>query len=145
MYCLGKGPSPVTRDGVVVVDDAVVANLVEGADHLGHVEVAVVHEDFLVVPGRRQRPPHVAEVDVKQLVLASEVSDTGEDVLARLVARAHAEGDAVVPARDFGEQAVEIGETAEDLGATQVLVSGGSLPCIAMRVLLPSITGTTCR
>src|SRR5262245_13307111 len=69
---LRQGAVPGDADGVIVVDHAVVAYLVEGPDDLCHRDVAVVHEDLLVATRLRQRAPDVAEVDVEQLPLVAE-------------------------------------------------------------------------
>lgn len=52
---------------------------------------------------------------MEQPLLPAEVADHVEDVLARLIASAHAEGDPVVRVGDFPEQPVEGGPVVEDL------------------------------
>ena len=104
---------------VVVVDDALVADVVESLGNLEHVQVSLVGRDLGVGAVGGDGAFYVAEVDVEETVLAAEVADTIEDVLAGLVACADTEGDAVTRAGHLAEEPVEGREVDDDLGVAE--------------------------
>ena len=81
---------------MVVIDGALVTDLVEGFGDAEHRQVAGVGDGLLVPITPGDGTVDVAEVDVEDLSLPAEMFDALEYILARLVARTHAEGHAVV-------------------------------------------------
>ena len=97
---------------MVDVEHSVVTGGRKRGHDRAHVHVAVVQEGLQVLAARRDRPDHVAEVDVED-PFGAEVGDAGQHVLARLVAGADAVGHAVGGARELVEQPVERREAVQ--------------------------------
>ena len=73
------GPISFEGGDVVGVHAAVEADLVQLAEDLEHVDVAVVEQHFLETVGRGQAAAHVAEVHGEDLALAAVVVDLVQD------------------------------------------------------------------
>ena len=99
---------------MVVVDDSVVAHVVQGFRHTVHIHVTGVG-DYLLVPllfGNLSA--HIAEMDMEDLALFSEVPNALEDIFARFITGAYAEGHAVVRGGNLGKEAVKGGESCRE-------------------------------
>jgi hypothetical protein len=103
---------------VVGDHDAVVPHVAQHAEGAEHVEVALVHEDFLVV---RHLPAHVAEVDVGDLPLATVVLDALVHVaVAHLLEGAEAELEGIGRAgREIQDLLVLVRLVHQTRGSTQ--------------------------
>ena len=84
---------------MIVVDDSVVAHIVQGFCYTIHIHVAGVGDYLLVSLLFGNLSAHVAEVNVKDFALSPEVPNALKDIFARFVAGADAEGHAVVRGR----------------------------------------------
>ena len=103
---------------MVVVDDGVVAHIVQCLSHAVHIHVTGVGNDFLVPLLFWDLPAHVAEMDVEDFALFTKVANPLKDIFARFVTGAYAEGHTVVRGGDLGKEAVEGGEVVENLWYT---------------------------
>ena len=101
---------------VVVVDDGIVAHIVQGFRYTVHVHVAGVGDYLLLSFLFGDLSTHVAEVDVEDFALLAEVPNTLKDILARFVAGAYTKGHAVVWRGNIGKEAVKGGEVVENCG-----------------------------
>ena len=125
---VGVGEADLLRLGagqagdVVGHDHVAVAHLLEGAQRLEHVHVALVGEHFHEVA---EAALDVAEVDVEDLVALAEVADHVVDlrgrVLQRLREAAEAEVEAVAGALVEVDQLLEPVHHAQDAGHAAVL------------------------
>ena len=100
---------------MIVVDDGVVAHIVQGFSYAVHVHITGVGNYLLVPFPFGNLSTHVAEMDVEDFALFPEVPNALEDIFPRFVAGAHAKGHPVVRGADFRKEAVKCGKVVENL------------------------------